>query len=60
MAKWGFREASGARGILARLGIFCMAGVCIIMGDGLSGLVRLLELCVVVLSAHRRKGYQGL
>ena len=44
LAKWGFGEASGARGILARLGIFCMPGVHTAVGDGLSGLVWLLEL----------------
>ena len=45
MAKLGFGEASDTRGILARLGTFCMLhGVRTIMDDGLSGLVRLLEL----------------
>ena len=59
MATWGFGEAPGTRGVLARLDIFCMLGVRTIVGDGLSGLVRLLELCVVALSAHRGKGYRG-
>ena len=44
MAKYGFGGASGMRGVLAQLGIFCMLGVRFIVGDGLSGLVRLLEL----------------
>ena len=44
MAKWGFGEASGAHGILARLEIFCMLGARTIVSDGLSGLVRLLAL----------------
>ena len=48
MAKWGFGEASGACGILAWLGIFCMLGVRTIVGDGLSRLAQLLELTSVI------------
>ena len=55
MAKWGFGEASGARGPLARLGILGMLGVRTIMGDGLSGLVRLLELTSAISPARRRR-----
>ena len=55
MTKWGFGEASGARGPLARLRILGMLGVGTIMGDSLSGLVRLLELTSAILPAHRRR-----
>ena len=59
MAKWGFGQASGTRRILARLGICCMLGVCIIMGDGLSGLVRLLELTSAISPAGDRTSFSG-
>ena len=55
MAKWGFGEASGARGVLIGLGIFCMLGFCTIVGDGLSGLVvQVLELTSAISSAEDR------
>ena len=41
---WGFGAASSTRGILIRIGFFGMLGVCTIVGDGLSGLVGVLEL----------------
>ena len=37
MAKWGSGEASGACGLLIRIDIFGMAGVCAIVEDGLVG-----------------------
>ena len=59
MAKWGFGEASGARGILARLGFFCMAGGHTIMDDSLSRLVRLLELTSAISPAWDRSSESG-
>ena len=71
MAKWGFGEASGARGILVRLDIFGMPGVRSIVGDGpsglvwvlkandgLSGLVWVLELTSAISPAHRLSAYR--
>ena len=37
MAKWGFREVSGARHLIDGIGIIRMLGVRTIMGDGLRG-----------------------
>ena len=55
MAKWGFGEASGARGPLARLEILGMLGVRTIMSDGLSGLVSVLELTSAISPASHQR-----
>ena len=51
MAKWGFGEASGARGVRVQIDIFGMLGARATMADGLSGLVRVLKLTSAISSA---------